>query len=68
MDDYALVVKPTSELTSFGWLNILKARTAVFVVKQNYPYQEVDDQDYAATFAIKSTWSIGNLDADYQAW
>ncbi|MFD0898117.1 GNAT family N-acetyltransferase [Loigolactobacillus binensis] len=48
MDDSKLIIKKTSELTNFELLDILKARTAVFVVEQNCPYQEVDDQDYTA--------------------
>lgn len=39
-------VKRTDELTSKELINILKARVEVFVVEQNCPYQEVDDEDF----------------------
>lgn len=39
-------VKSTNELTPKELIDILKARVAVFVVEQNCPYQEVDDDDY----------------------
>lgn len=48
MAEFKLVVKTTAELSNVELLDILKARTAVFVVEQNYPYQEVDDKDYTA--------------------
>jgi len=41
-----IIVKSTDELSSKELIDILKARTAVFVVEQNCPYQEVDDDDY----------------------
>jgi len=39
-------IKQTNELTSKEVIDIMKARTTVFVVEQNCPYQEVDDDDY----------------------
>lgn len=41
-----ITVKRTDELTPKELIDILKARVAVFVVEQNCPYQEVDDDDY----------------------
>ena len=40
-----LVIKHFSELTTDELFEIYKLRTAVFVVEQNCPYQEVDDAD-----------------------
>lgn len=40
------LVKHTNELTPQQLITILKARVAVFVVEQNCPYQEVDDDDF----------------------
>jgi ElaA protein len=39
------VIKPFEELTAGELHLIYKERTAVFVVEQNCPYQEVDDTD-----------------------
>lgn len=39
-------VKHTNELSPKELIDILKERTAVFVVEQNCPYQEVDADDY----------------------
>ena len=36
------MIKTTDELTTQELLTILQARTAVFVVEQKCPYQEVD--------------------------
>ena len=41
-----ITVKHTNELTSKELIDILKERVKVFVVEQNCPYQEVDDDDY----------------------
>ncbi|KRL80756.1 GNAT family N-acetyltransferase [Secundilactobacillus paracollinoides] len=41
-----LLIKQTDELTPQQLITILKARVAVFVVEQNCPYQEVDDDDF----------------------
>ncbi|MGG5342679.1 GNAT family N-acetyltransferase [Enterococcus sp. AZ192] len=38
-------VKDFSELTTKEFFEIAKLRTAVFVVEQNCPYQEIDDID-----------------------
>lgn len=43
-----LVIKHFSELTTDELFEIYKLRTAVFVVEQNCPYQEVDDADKSA--------------------
>lgn len=43
-----LVIKPFSDLTTEELFSIYKLRTAVFVVEQRCPYQEVDDSDKAA--------------------
>ncbi|MGG5370013.1 GNAT family N-acetyltransferase [Enterococcus sp. AZ196] len=42
------MIKSTDELTSQELLTILQARTAVFVVEQKCPYQEVDEEDRQA--------------------
>ncbi|MGM0165781.1 ElaA protein [Enterococcus sp. AZ135] len=39
------MIKSTNELTAQELLTILQARTAVFVVEQACPYQEVDEAD-----------------------
>lgn len=41
-----ITVKHTNELTSKELIDILKERVKVFVVEQNCPYQEVDEDDY----------------------
>lgn len=41
-------VKTFDELTTRQLHAIYRARTAVFVVEQNCPYQEVDGKDLAA--------------------
>jgi ElaA protein len=41
-------VKHFGELTTLELFEIYKVRTAVFVVEQNCPYQEVDDKDLQA--------------------
>ena len=43
-----LVIKHFKELTTDELFAIYKLRTAVFVVEQNCPYQEVDDADRVA--------------------
>ncbi len=43
-----LTAKPFEELTARELYEIYRARTAVFVVEQDCPYQEVDGQDLAA--------------------
>lgn len=47
-----LSVKKTSELSVEEFLEIAKARVKVFVVEQNCPYQEIDDQDDNALHMI----------------
>lgn len=42
------MIKTTNELTPQELLTILEARTAVFVVEQQCPYQEVDEADRSA--------------------
>ncbi|MFC6175283.1 GNAT family N-acetyltransferase [Companilactobacillus huachuanensis] len=42
-----IIVKSTNELSPKELIDILKARVAVFVVEQNCPYQEVDEDDYS---------------------
>lgn len=42
------MIKTTDELTTQELLTILQARTAVFVVEQECPYQEVDEADRQA--------------------
>lgn len=39
------MIKATDDLTTKELLTILEARTAVFVVEQECPYQEVDEED-----------------------
>lgn len=41
-------IKPFNELSIQELFEIYHARTAVFVVEQNCPYQEVDDKDLQA--------------------
>lgn len=43
-----LTVKTINEMTTIEFLNIAKERIKVFVVEQNCPYQEVDDEDVLA--------------------
>ena len=43
-----LTAKPFEELTARELYEIYKARTEVFVVEQECPYQEVDGQDLSA--------------------
>lgn len=43
-----LIIKHFTELTTEELFEIYKLRTAVFVVEQNCPYQEVDDADKSA--------------------
>ena len=43
-----LIIKHFNELTVDELFEIYKLRTAVFVVEQNCPYQEVDDADKSA--------------------
>ncbi|MFC4761123.1 GNAT family N-acetyltransferase [Fructobacillus durionis] len=45
MTEAQLVIKATKELKPLELLEILKARTEVFVVEQECPYQEVDNLD-----------------------
>lgn len=47
-----LSVKKTSELSVPEFLEIMKARIKVFVVEQECPYQEIDDQDDNAIHMI----------------
>lgn len=47
-----LSVKKTSELSVPELLEIIKARIKVFVVEQECPYQEIDDQDDNAIHMI----------------
>ncbi|MFR3686125.1 MAG: GNAT family N-acetyltransferase [Enterococcus sp.] len=42
------MIKTTDELTPQELLTIMQARTAVFVVEQECPYQEVDEADRSA--------------------
>lgn len=43
-----LFIKTFDELTKYELYDILKERTAIFVVEQNCPYQEIDDLDQRA--------------------
>ena len=43
-----LIVKSFQQLTTQELFEIYKVRTAVFVVEQNCPYQDVDDTDLSA--------------------
>ncbi|MFC6253232.1 GNAT family N-acetyltransferase [Secundilactobacillus hailunensis] len=47
-----LSVKKTAELSVPELLEIMKARVKVFVVEQECPYQEIDDQDDDALHMI----------------
>ncbi|MTD40226.1 GNAT family N-acetyltransferase [Erwinia sp. CPCC 100877] len=54
-------VKHFSELTAKEFYEVVKLRTAVFVVEQNCPYQEVDDADEYAwhTWLIEGAELVG---------
>lgn len=41
-------VKTLAELTAVEWCKVVEERIKVFVVEQQCPYQEVDQQDYYA--------------------
>lgn len=41
-------VKTLSEMTAQEWCKLAEERIKVFVVEQECPYQEVDEQDYQA--------------------
>lgn len=56
-----ITVKSTNDLTPKELIDILKARVAVFVVEQNCPYQEVDDDDYNTLHVCLT--ENGNLEA-----
>lgn len=42
------IFKSFSELSTLEYFALIKLRTAIFVVEQQCPYQEVDDKDLAA--------------------
>lgn len=42
------VVKTLAEMTAEQWCKLAQERVRVFVVEQECPYQEIDDQDYTA--------------------
>jgi len=46
-------IKRFDELTSLEMYRILQERTAIFVVEQNCPYQEVDGKDLASYHLYK---------------
>lgn len=41
-------VKTLSEMTLQEWCRLAEERIKVFVVEQECPYQEIDEQDYQA--------------------
>src|SRR5699024_12553908 len=41
-------VKTLSEMTAQEWCRLAEERIKVFVVEQERPYQEIDEQDYQA--------------------
>lgn len=41
-------VKTLSEMTAQEWCKLAEERVRVFVVEQECPYQEIDEQDYQA--------------------
>lgn len=43
--EFSTYIKGTDELSIAELLEIFKLRVSVFVVEQNCPYQEIDDQD-----------------------
>lgn len=47
------LIKKFDELTSMEVYRILQERTAIFVVEQNCPYQEVDGKDIASYHLYK---------------
>lgn len=47
-----LVVKELTELTAKEFFEVTKERIKVFVVEQNCPYQEIDDEDSVAKHVI----------------
>lgn len=48
----AIIFKKSQELTPQELIEIFSVRTAVFVVEQDCPYQEVDDEDYNALHVL----------------
>ncbi|MCB0409682.1 MAG: GNAT family N-acetyltransferase [Flavobacteriales bacterium] len=48
MEEIKLMIKHFNELTVSEYHNLLALRTAIFVVEQDCPYQEVDDKDKVA--------------------
>lgn len=47
-----LIVKELTEMTAEEFFEISKERINVFVVEQNCPYQEIDDEDRGAKHVI----------------
>lgn len=47
-----LIVREITEMTAEEFFNIAKERINVFVVEQNCPYQEIDDDDMRAKHVI----------------
>lgn len=43
-----IVVKTLAEMTAEQWCKLAQKRVRVFVVEQECPYQEIDNQDYTA--------------------
>ena len=41
-------VKTLNEMTAQEWCKLAEVRVRVFVVEQECPYQEIDEQDYQA--------------------
>ena len=61
-NDYAgikVVIQTFEELTTHELYEILKVRSAVFVVEQNCPYQDLDGIDFYATHI--TLWCEGSI-------
>ena len=60
-DGIKVVIQPFDELTTHELYEILKARSAVFVLEQNCPYQDLDGIDFYASHI--TLWREGKIAA-----
>lgn len=52
MDNIEVIVKKTQDLSPEELVQIMIERVKVFVVEQNCPYQEIDEEDFNAEHVI----------------
>lgn len=52
MENIEILIKKTPELTPEELVQIMIERVKVFVVEQNCPYQEIDEEDFNAEHVI----------------